>query len=260
MTKLNITLVQPDLVWENKTANLSKLEKMIASVSAPNEIIVLPEMFSTGFTMKPEQLAETADNEIFRWLKKLSAKKDMIVCGSLSVNENNNFVNRLVWQEPNGNVIHYDKRHLFRFAKEHQHYISGKSKQIITYNNWRIFPVVCYDLRFPVWLRRTKQEDYDLMIVVANWPERRAEHWRILLQARAIENQCYVVGVNRVGEDGNKIPHSGDSMVISPKGEVLVHLKNEEQIASAILDLNEVQTWRDTFPAGEDADDFEIKF
>lgn len=259
MSKLQLTLVQANLVWENKEANRRQLDDLVAAIDKPNEVIVFPEMFTTGFSMRPELFAEHAGNETLAWLTQLSANKNMVICGSLMFAENGAYYNRFIWMQPKGSYMHYDKSHLFSIGEENIHYKFGGHKSIIQHNGWRIMPVVCYDLRFPVWLRRTANEDYDLMLVVANWPDRRIEHWKALLIARAIENQCYVVAVNRVGVDGNGVNHPGDSMVISPKGEVVLHLKEHALATPVTLDLQEVLAWREAFPAWKDADVFSLK-
>ncbi len=255
---MNVTLIQTELVWENAVQNRMHLERLIDSHHTKTDLFVLPEMFSTGFSMNPQQLAETMQGETMTWLKDMAQRKQTNICGSIMMNEEGRYVNRFVWMKPDGTFFFYDKRHLFRMGNEHLHYHSGQRRIIIEYNGWRIFPVVCYDLRFPVWLRRTKQFDYDMMLVVANWPEKRSEHWKALLTARAIENQCYVVAVNRTGEDGNAISHSGDSSIIRPKGEWLFRANAEETVTSFDLELEEVSGFRTLFPAMEDADNFVI--
>ena len=226
---LTITVLQTNLYWEDKTANLQMLEQKINSIKDKTEIVVLPEMFSTGFSMKPEILAETMDGETLQWMKRIAATKKIILTGSIIIkdspdnNQDDKYFNRLIWMLPNGQYGIYDKRHRFAFAGENQHYTEGNKRLIASVKGWKINLQVCYDLRFPVWSRQQSQTDepeYDLLIYVANWPERRSTAWKTLLQARAIENQCYVVGVNRVGKDGNDINHSGDSMIIDPLGEI----------------------------------------
>src|SRR5687768_2058755 len=212
---LTITIIQTNLHWEDKSANLQMLEQKINSIKDKTEIVVLPEMFSTGFSMKPEIVAEAMDGETLQWMKRIAVTKKIIVTGSMVIKEEENYFNRLIWMLPNGRYGIYDKRHRFAFAGEHQHYTAGNKRLIASVKGWKINLQVCYDLRFPVWSRQQSQADgleFDLLIYVANWPERRNTAWKTLLQARAIENQCYVVGVNRVGKDGNDINHSGDSM------------------------------------------------
>ena len=200
---LTLTLIQTKLHWEDKEANLQMLEEKIRSISQRTEIVVLPEMFSTGFSMQPEKLAETMEGETVQWMKKIAAKKKIILTGSVIIEENANYFNRLIWMQPNGKSGYYDKRHLFAYAEENQHYTAGSKRLIASVKGWKINLLVCYDLRFPVWSRQSNPtpkdggKEYDLLIYVANWPERRNHAWKTLLQARAIENQCYVVGVKQ---------------------------------------------------------------
>jgi omega-amidase len=261
VSKLSITIIQTSLYWEDKAANLRMLEEKINSIKERTEIVVLPEMFSTGFSMKPELLAESMEDETVQWMKRISAEKRIILTGSVIIKENNHFYNRLVWMLPNGEYGFYDKRHLFGYAGEDDHYTAGTKRLIASVKGWKINLLVCYDLRFPVWARQQSQPEgpeYDLLIYVANWPERRAHAWKTLLQARAIENQCFVVGVNRVGKDGNDIPHSGDSMIIDALGEVLYTKKEEEDIFTIILDKTNLEEVRQKLPFLKDADDFMI--
>lgn len=237
------------------------LEEKIKSIRDKAEIVVLPEMFSTGFSMKPEQLAETMEGETVAWMKRIASEKKIILTGSLIIAENNNFYNRLVWMLPNGEYGFYDKRHLFGYAGEDNHYSAGTKRLIASAKGWRINLQVCYDLRFPVWARQQSQPEgpeYDLLIYVANWPERRAHAWKTLLQARAIENQCFVVGVNRVGNDGNDISHSGDSMIVNALGEVLYTKNNEEDIFTITLHKKDLEDIRQHLPFLKDADEFMI--
>lgn len=261
MSTLSITTIQTNLHWEDKAANLKMLEEKINSIQEKTEIVVLPEMFSTGFSMKPELLAETMDGETVQWLKRVSAQKKIILTGSVIIKEGDDYFNRLVWMLPNGQYGVYDKRHRFGFAGEDNYYTAGSKRLIASVKGWKINLQVCYDLRFPVWSRQQSQPggpEYDVLIYVANWPERRNHAWKTLLQARAIENQCYVVGVNRVGNDGNSIYHSGDSMVIDPMGEVLYSKKDDEDIFTTVLDKNHLQAIREKLPFLKDADGFQI--
>lgn len=264
MSTLTITTIQPSLAWENKAANLALLEKKINSIEVPTELIVLPEMFSTGFSMKPDLLAETMEGETISWMKSISAKKRAILTGSIIIKEEEKYFNRLVWVLPNGQLGYYDKRHLFAFAKEDQFYHPGEKRLIASVKGWKINLLVCYDLRFPVWSRQSPSSDdsspeYDLLIYVANWPQRRNHAWKTLLQARAIENQAFVVGVNRVGEDGNGIYHSGDSMVINPMGEVMYTKADEEDVFTITLDKKLLEEIRTKLPFLKDADNFLIE-
>ena len=260
MSSLHISLIQTKLFWEDKTANLLMLEEKINSISQKTEIVVLPEMFSTGFSMNPSSLAETMDGPTIEWMKRMAAEKKIILTGSLIIQENNQFFNRLLWVLPNGTIGHYDKRHRFAFAGEDQHYSNGHKRLIAQVKGWNINLQICYDLRFPVWARQQSDDEpeYDVLLYVANWPERRSHAWKTLLTARAIENQAYVVGVNRVGEDGNGIYHSGNSMVVDPLGEVLYHKEHEEDIFTIILEKTTLIEIRNKFPFWKDADDFHI--
>ncbi len=269
MPTLTITGIQTKLHWEDKKANLQMFEEKIKSISQPTEIVALPEMFSTGFSMHPEKLAETMEGETMEWIKRISAEKKIILTGSLIIAEGGQYFNRLIWMMPDGQFGYYDKRHLFAYADEDQYYHAGSKRLIASVKGWKINLLVCYDLRFPVWSRQVSVSasqveaavaapEYDLLIYVANWPERRNHAWKTLLQARAIENQCYVAGINRVGEDENKIYHSGDSMVIDPLGEILYHKKDEEDIFTITLDKSHLKIIREKFPFWKDADKFFI--
>jgi omega-amidase len=258
---LTITLIQTDLVWEDKTANLNMLDYKIRSLTERTEVVVLPEMFSTGFSMKPEIFAETMEGETVQWMKEIAAERKIILTGSFICKENDQYFNRLIWMLPNGECGFYDKRHTFGYAGEDKHYKQGNKRLIASVKGWKINLQVCYDLRFPVWARQSPAEDtaeYDVLIYVANWPERRSHAWKTLLCARAIENQAYVIGVNRVGNDGNNVYHSGDSMVVDPLGEVLYHVKDEEDVFTITLDKTHLQTIRDKFPFLKDGDNFTI--
>ena len=268
MSTLRFTLIQTPLFWENKEANLDLLGQKIRNIDQPTEIIVLPEMFSTGFSMQPEKWAETMEGPTVDWMRRLSIEKRAIITGSIIIVENGNYYNRLIWMLPNGELGYYDKRHLFAFAGEDQHYTPGNKRLIASVKGWKINLQICYDLRFPVWARQSgstiKGEDektnseYDVLLYVANWPEKRNHAWKTLLTARSIENQCYTIGVNRVGEDGHQINHSGDTMVVGPLGEVLYHCANDETIFHIQLEKNEIENTRASFPFWKDADFFQI--
>jgi omega-amidase len=267
MSSLTISLIQTNLLWENKRANLDMLSKKIEGIIEKTEVIILPEMFSTGFSMKPELLAENMEGETLQWMKKISAEKKVILTGSIIIKENNEFFNRMVWMMPNGKYGIYDKRHLFAYGNEQLHYNAGSKRVIASVKGWKINLQICYDLRFPVWARQSpilhKKEsiidlEYDLLIYVANWPERRIRTWKTLLQARAIENQCYVIGVNRVGHDGNGIYHNGDSMIIDALGEIIYQKTDEEDIYTYKLEKNNLAELREKFPFWKDADSFTI--
>jgi omega-amidase len=263
---LKITTIQSDLHWENKEANLRMFENKLLHLEEPTEIVVLPEMFSTGFSMRPQDLAESMEGETVNWMKEQSARHRIILTGSVIIKEDSKFYNRLLWILPNGQMGYYDKRHRFGFAGEHEYYTAGNKRLIASVKGWKINLQVCYDLRFPVWSRQQLQQnesgerapEFDVLIYVANWPERRSHAWKTLLCARAIENQCYVVGVNRVGEDGNLIHHSGNSMVIDPLGEVLYHMAEEEDIFTITLQKESLESARTKFPFWKDGDSFTI--
>ena len=264
MSSLTFTLIQSDLHWENKPANLQMLEKKIMGIEKKTEVVLLPEMFTTGFSMSPQQLAEDMNGDAIAWMRRISAEKKIILAGSLMVKNNDQYLNRLVWMLPNGQMGWYDKRHLFRYANEDEYFSPGNKRLIASVKGWRINLLICYDLRFPVWSRQSYSEnedqglEYDVLIYVANWPAKRSHMWTTLLQARAIENQCYTIGVNRVGTDGNGIYYSGDSMLVSPLGEVLYHAVNEEDIHTFTLQKDELEMVRKKMPFWKDADPFII--
>jgi omega-amidase len=252
---LNITLIQSDLHWENREENLRMFSEKIKNI-AQTDLILLPEMFSTGFSMNPEQFAETMDGRALQWMKETSKEKNCVLCGSLMMHANNHFYNRLIWMKPDGSFVIYDKKHLFGLGEEHNHYSPGNKKLIVELNGWKICVLICFDLRFPAWSRNL--EDYDLLIYVASWPERRIEAWKKLLPARAIENQCYVAAVNRVGDDGDHIYHSGSSTVIDPLGNPIWQAEQEETIQTVSLSHDMLNKIRDRFPFLKDRDRFEI--
>ncbi len=269
MSSLTITLIQTNLHWENKKANLAMLSEKINNIQEKTELVVLPEMFTTGFSMKPQILAEKMDGETIDWMKKISSEKKIILTGSIIIEEDNKFYNRLVWMLPNGEYGIYDKRHLFAYGDEHTHYTAGNKRLIASVKGWRINLQVCYDLRFPVWARQSPPSfeegpgaraghEYDFLIFVANWPNKRSLAWKTLLQARAIENQCYAIGVNRVGEDDNGINYSGDSMIIDPLGEILYQKTNDEDVFTYTLEKEKLIEVRDKFPFMKDSDSFII--
>ena len=264
MSTLKISLVQANLHWENKKANLDNFTSIINELKGKTNIVVLPEMYSTGFSMSPETLAESMEGETVLWMKNISASTKLIITGSVIIKDGDNYFNRLIWMLPNGSMGIYDKRHLFGFAGEDQHYTSGTKRLIASVNGWKLNLQVCYDLRFPVWARqnpmarREEEPEYDVLIYVANWPERRSHAWKTLLTARAIENQSYVIGVNRVGNDGNGIYHSGDSCAIDPMGEILFTKKDEEFVHTIELTKINLQSVREKLPFLKDADGFMV--
>ena len=259
MSTLTITTIQSNLYWQDKEANLQMLEQKINSIEQKAELVILPEMFSTGFSMQPETYAETMEGETIQWMQRVSKENGIILTGSVIIEEGGNYFNRLIWMLPNGQMGHYNKRHLFAYAEEDKFYTAGNKRLIASVKGWKINLQVCYDLRFPVWARQQSAEnntEYDVLIYVANWPEKRNHAWKTLLCARAIENQCYVIGVNRVGNDGNNIYHSGNSLVIDPLGQVLYHMADEEDINTITLSKEKLEEVRTRFPFWKDADDF----
>lgn len=261
---MRISILQTDIVWENKQENLRRLREKLETLRGTTEIVVLPETFSTGFSMDTSSLAEPTTGETITTLRRWSEEYQLaltgsyIACETASKGGNPSYYNRAFFLTPEGNAYYYDKRHLFRMGHETEHFTSGCQRPIIQYRGWNILLLVCYDLRFPVW-SRNKHSEYDLLIYVANWPVSRRKVWDILLQARALENISYVCGVNRIGRDGRDIPHSGGSVVHSPKGEVLATVPdNEETTATASLSLSSLQEFRLKFPAWKDADEFVI--
>ena len=258
MHPLKISIVQTDIAWENKQENLRMLREKLHALRGTTEIVVLPEMFSTGFTMKSRELAEPVSGITVRILKELAADFQLALCGSFICSERSNYYNRAFFITPEGEEFDYDKRHLFRMGNEAEYFSSGNNKLIISYRGWNICLLVCYDLRFPVWSRNVNNE-YDLLIYVASWPQARRLAWDTLLCARALENMCYVCGVNRIGVDGNKLIYNGGSVVFSAKGEVLASVPDgEEGIETVSLSLISLQQLRDKFPVWKDADAFRL--
>lgn len=260
---LKISLIQTDIHWHSIDANLAMLEEKIWQIGEETDLIVLPEMFNTGFTNSAKELAEPMNSKTFRWMKQQAMQMQAVVIGSFIVKEKSQFFNRLLWMEPNGAFDFYDKKHLFRMSKEHEVFSSGKEKLIKSWKGWRICPLICYDLRFPVWSRNYPDSKgellYDLLIYVANWPAARSEAWKTLLKARAIENLSYVAGVNRVGEDGNKVTYNGNSIIADYKGEVVFSAVDQEVITTYTLSKPELVAFRKKFPAYLDIDPFLLR-
>ncbi|ASL81568.1 MULTISPECIES: amidohydrolase [Serratia] len=253
MSTLKITLLQQPLVWRDGLANLAAFDALLAPI-AGRDLIVLPEMFTTGFAMDAGESA-LPEQQVIDWLRSWAVKSHALIGGSVALKTPEGAVNRFLLVEPGGQVHAYDKRHLFRMAGEHLHYQAGNRREIFEWRGWRILPQICYDLRFPVWARY--QQDYDLALYVANWPAPRSHHWQTLLTARAIENQVYVAGCNRVGEDPNGLSYSGDSLIISPQGEILADAEpGAATRLDAELSLETLQSYRNAFPAWRDADSF----
>lgn len=254
---LNVALIQTPLVWENPDENRRLLNHKINAISNSVDLIVLPEMFTSGFTMNPAAVAETMNGKTIAWLKNKAKEKQVLILGSLVITEDNNFYNRMVCVEPSGTITKYDKRHTFTLAGEHKIYTAGSEKVILNYKGWKICPLVCYDLRFPVWSRNV--ENYDLLIYVANWPKVRIKAWDALLEARAIENMCYCVGVNRVGLDGNNYEHSGHSVAYDVLGNRIDTLsENEEATEIVSLDKDCIKKYREKLNFLNDRDEFNL--
>jgi predicted amidohydrolase len=254
--QLRITTVQADLEWEDVEANLAKFSSKLAPLAGQTDVIVLPEMFTTGFSMDAKKLAETMSGQTMDWLAEQANKAEAVVTGSFIAEESGNYFNRLVWMLPDGSYELYDKRHLFTLATEHETYTPGHRKLVTEWKGWKICPLICYDLRFPVWSRNA--EGYDLLLYVANWPERRSHHWRHLLMGRAIENQCFVVGVNRCGRDGKGLDYSGDTTVADFAGKLLYQVAGTEAVFTISLSMEMLRSYREHLPFLADRDDFEI--
>lgn len=257
MRDLKITLIQTELSWEDISANLEMFDKKIDMIEGKTDLIILPEMFTTGFSMNASDHAQNMSGSSVRWIQDKSRETDADLIGSVIIRENENFFNRLFWAKPTGELFTYDKRHLYRMLGEDKVFSPGNTLITVKLHDWKIRPFICYDLRFPAWTRNINNK-YDLAIFIANWPHPRAEHWKTLLLARAIENLCYVVGVNRVGMDGNGNNHTGDSSVIDPQGKILFHKSHEECIHTMTLSYDALQEYRRNFPAWMDADDVSL--
>lgn len=263
MQDLTITLMQASLAWKDKEQNLRKFTEWIVGLPSKPDIIVLPEMFSTGFVMEPADIAEPMDGLAMKWLSSQAKAAGCTITGSLAITENGKYYNRLIWMRPDGSYETYDKRHLFRMGNEHDHFAQGKSKLIVELNGWKIMPLVCYDLRFPVWSKNKLEDgvyDYDCLIYVANWPAVRSRAFRSLMVARAIENQAYLAGVNRVGMDGNGVAHQGESAIIDFKGNYLVQCPpDKEHITTYTLSRQRLEDQHRKFAVGMDWDRFTIE-
>lgn len=250
---LNIAAIQYDIVWEDPNANRDLLDPLIAEFGS-SDVIILPEMFNTGFSIN-EKLSESTDGPTLRWMQNLAKKYDCAICGSISTKLDAYYVNRFYWVDQNG-TQHYDKKHLFGYGKEGEIFSPGDQHLVVEYKGWRIMPLICYDLRFPVWSRNTK--NYDLLLYVANWPDTRASAWRQLLRARAIENLCYVCGVNRIGVDGVGLNYIGDTSLIDYMGEDIKILKDEAATLQVVIDKEEMIKFRTKFGFLEDRDKFTL--
>jgi len=256
--QLKVALIQSNLVWENPIQNRINLRDKIETISEAVDLIVLPEMFTTGFTMNPEDLAESMDGVTVKWMMHIAKEKKSAIIGSCIIKENEKFYNRLLCVEPNGKVNSYDKKHTFTLAGEHKIYDAGKQSLIVNYEGWKIKPLVCYDLRFPVWARNT--EDYDVLLYVANWPKVRISAWDTLLKARAIENMSYCIGVNRVGMDANNYEYSGHSAAYDVLGNRLDTIPyDKEAIEIITLDKMQISKYREKLAFLKDRDAFNLK-
>ena len=255
MQNLKVTLIQADTAWRDVPANLARLDRIVPSLRGATDLVLLPEMFTTGFTMEPGSVAEGMDGSTVRQMTAWADILQADVAGSVVAAENNRFFNRLVWARPGGTMEIYDKRHLFRMAGEEKIYTAGERLITAEIRGWRIRPFICYDLRFPAW-SRSRGLEYDVAVYAANWPESRSLHWKTLLRARAIENQCYVIGVNRIGTDGNGVRYRGDSMAIDFSGAVIADCASRECVQSVELDCRALQKYRGSFPAWKDADSY----
>jgi predicted amidohydrolase len=254
---MKITVIQHDIRWEDKTTNLNHLAKMIGGIKDQTDLIILPETFNTGFSMNSADMSETNGSVTFQWMAETAKKVNSAICGSYFVKDDDNYFNRFHFVDCEGRIVTYNKRHLFSPGGEDLLFTRGKERSVFEFKEMRINPVVCYDLRFPVWLRN--RGDYDLLICVANWPEPRSDVWNTLLRARAIENQCYVAGVNCIGVDAAGNRCAGESAIIDPKGKTVLSLpQNQEGIATAEISITQLEDFRKKFPVWKDADDFTI--
>lgn len=260
---LKAALIQTDLYWQDKGANLANLEEKIWSMDKAVDLIVLPEMFPTAFTMNVKEMAEPMNFTTTRWMKQMAAQTRSVVTGSVIIKEAGNFYNRLLWVTPEGEVTSYDKRHLFRMAHEDEFFDMGQQHALVELKGWKILPQICYDLRFPVWSRNFSVHGdhwlYDVVFYIASWPASRIAAWDILLKARAVENLAYSIGANRTGKDGNDIQYNGHSAVYDFKGSTLVFSEDKEEILYVELDYQRLAEFRKAFPAWKDADKFRIE-
>ena len=254
MQDLTVTLIQTELFWEDIPANIESFDEKIDGISEKTELIILPEMFTTGFSMKAAKMAEKMDGAAVSWIRAKSKERQADIMGSVIIKEDGKFYNRVLWAKPDGSLLTYDKKHLFRMIGEHKVFAAGDRHLTVHLKGWKLRPFICYDMRFPIWTRNIGNQ-YDVAVYIANWPEKRSFHWKLLMPARAVENQCYVIGVNRVGEDGNGFPHSGDSSVIDPMGNVLFHRAHTPCVHTERLTWDRVKDYREKFAAWMDADE-----
>jgi len=259
MSALRVTLAQQPLAWQEGAANRAHFAELLQPLAGRTDLVVLPETFTTGFSMEVERLGEPPGGETSAWLAQLARALDAVITGSVITRDGARYYNRLLWAAPTGELRHYDKRHLFRMGREHEHFAAGHVAWSVAWRGFNVCPLVCYDLRFPVWSRRRPDLDYDLLLYVANWPAPRADAWRQLLRARAIENQAYVVGVNRMGDDGLGVPHTGDSAAIDFRGRTLADAGNAPALLTVELPREPLVAFREKFPAHLDADRFTLE-
>ncbi len=251
MIDLRVTLVQMEIAWEDPEANRQRLSEQLMLLTGTTDIIILPEMFTTGFTLNAEPLAEVMSGPTVVWIQQLAKEVGAVICGSIVVRDQSFLFNRFIWAAPSGELLHYDKRHLFRFAGEDSIYTQGIEKSVISFKGWKIRPFICYDLRFPTWSANVNKA-YDLGIYVANWPEPRSAHWKALLIARAIENQTYIAGVNRIGRDDNNLSYRGNSMLVDPQGRIMMDCGSEKNCVTIKIPRSELEEYRKRFPAWMD--------
>jgi len=256
MRDLRLTLLQAELHWQNPTANRSMFERHIADNAETSDLILMPETFTTGFTMDAANNNESADGDTAEWMKTLATKHGIALCGSLIIRDGKHYYNRALWAQPDGELFSYDKRHLFRMVGERDTFTAGTERRIIQLGDWRICPMICYDLRFPVWSRGS--DEYDLLLYLANWPASRKSAWETLLPARAVENLCYVAGINRTGMDGNSVEYAGGSTIADYIGKKIALGGNQPETISATLSLEKLRLYREKFPAWKDADQFQL--
>lgn len=261
---LRISLIQSDIYWHNPEANLASFEEKIWQITDPTDLILLPEMFNTGYTMATEKFSEHPNGRTIQWMKQMANQTKSVITGSVIIREKDHCYNRLIWADPEGHIRTYDKRHLFRMAEEDKYYTSGRDLLVIELNGWKICPLICYDLRFPAWSRNRydalkNKLLYDLAVYVANWPAKRINAWDILLKARAFENHCFVAGVNRTGKDGNGVYYNGHSVVVDPKGKEYIEISEDNLIKTTKLSHDMLEGYRTKFPAFLDGDNYEMK-
>lgn len=258
ISNLKVTIFQAYLFWENVDKNLQNLAlRLSMGIKEKTDLIVLPEMFNTGFSMNAEVLAEETNGKTMQWMKQMASKYDCVVTGSLIIKENDLYYNRLIWMMPDGTFACYNKRHLFGLGEEDKNYTPGSEKTVVTLKGWKIRLAICYDLRFPVWLRN-QNEEYDILLIIASWPDIRSAHWNALIPARAIENQSYVIAANRVGHDGKEVYHSGHSQCIDPMGKTVYYKPEDEDLYTFSISYDELVKTRKSFPFLRDADNFKI--